>query len=68
MIINGKLVELRRLKGKGKFTGGLEGTFAAWLLQIVFFNNELIDIVYETALSIVEAYDGKSEGKQWCSI
>ncbi|NEP78912.1 MAG: WYL domain-containing protein, partial [Okeania sp. SIO3B3] len=31
MILNGKLVELRRLKGKGKF--------AAWLLQIVFFNN-----------------------------
>ncbi|NET45369.1 AAA family ATPase [Okeania sp. SIO2B3] len=39
IIIKGKLVELGRLKGKGKFTGDAEGTFAAWLLQIVFFNN-----------------------------
>ncbi|MEB3340984.1 hypothetical protein [Okeania sp.] len=38
-IISGKLVELGRLKGKGKFTRDLEGTFTAWLLQIVFFNN-----------------------------
>ena len=39
IIIKGKLVELGRFKGKGKFTGDAEGTFAAWLLQIVFFNN-----------------------------
>ncbi len=39
IIIKGKLVELGRLKGKGKFTGDVEGTFAAWLLQIVFFND-----------------------------
>ncbi|NEQ40460.1 MAG: WYL domain-containing protein [Okeania sp. SIO3I5] len=41
MIINGKLAELGRLKGQGKFTGDVEGTFAAWLLQIVFFSNNL---------------------------
>ncbi|NEQ39941.1 MAG: WYL domain-containing protein [Okeania sp. SIO3I5] len=39
IIINGKLVELGRFKGKGKFTGDAEGKFAAWLLQIVFFND-----------------------------
>ncbi len=39
IMIKGKLVELGRLKGKGKFNGDVEGTFAAWLLQIVFFNN-----------------------------
>lgn len=39
IIINGKLVELGRFQGKGKFTGDAEGTFAAWLLQIVFFND-----------------------------
>ena len=38
-IVNRKLVELERLKGKGKFTGDVEGKFAAWLLQIVFFND-----------------------------
>ena len=38
-IIHGKLVELERLKGKGKFSGGEEGKFSVRLLQIVFFNN-----------------------------
>ncbi|NEP77944.1 MAG: WYL domain-containing protein [Okeania sp. SIO3B3] len=41
IIINRKLVKLGRLKGKGKFTGDVEGKFAAWLLQIVFFSNAL---------------------------
>ncbi|MCL2925713.1 MAG: WYL domain-containing protein, partial [Trichodesmium sp. MAG_R04] len=38
-IINRRLVELERLEGKGKFSGDREGKFAAWLLQIVFFND-----------------------------